>query len=267
MSGAVGHRASEAVRKARKLAALLRDPFYRRALRACVPASVEHRAVAFEHRFASVVDLGANRGQFALFALREFPGARLHCFEPFPGARSQLARMVGRRPNVRIFDVAAGSAAGESQLHVSALDHSSSLLPITERLTGEFPGTHEAERVTVRTARLDAVLDPADLPSPSLLKIDVQGFELEALQGAEALLPCFTEILVEGSFVEFYAGQPLAGEVICHLEARGFRMAGVFSVMRGRGGECLQADFLFVNSRAACAASGRQLDPVQPAAA
>ena len=247
MSAVLAHRGSEVLRKGVKLAALLRDPAYRKALRRRVPASVEHRTVAFEHGFASIVDLGANRGQFALFALREFPQALLYCFEPFPRARAQLAQITANRSRVRIFDLAVGAADGEHTLHVSALDHSSSLLPITQRLTREFPGTYEQEQVTVRTTRLDAVLERTDLPSPSLLKIDVQGYELEALRGAKGLLPYFAEVLVEGSFVEFYAGQPLAGEIVTLLDASGFRLAGVFSVMRGKGGECLQADFLFVN--------------------
>ena len=243
------HHGSEALRRGSKLAVLLAHPDYRSGLRAGAPASVEHRTVAFEHDFACVLDVGANRGQFALFAVRRFPDAKLYCFEPFPEARAVLERLLRGRRNVRVYELAASVSSAARELHISGLDHSSSLLDITDRLTGEFPGTAEVNRVTVETARLDETLRSGELIRPTLLKLDVQGFELEALRGAEGLLPHVDEILVELSFVEFYAGQPLAGEIVALLDASGFRLAGVFSMMRGRGGECLQADFLFVNRR------------------
>ena len=239
-----------AVRRGHKLLLLLADPSYRAGLRLRAPASVEHRGVAFEHEFSSVLDVGANRGQFAIFALRRFPGADLFSFEPYPEAFAALAKLVGVRPNVHLFELALSSTKGPRDLHVSGLDHSSSLLPITRRLTDEFTGTAEAATVQVASARLDETVSPEQLRRPVLLKLDVQGFELEALRGAEALLSNIDEILIELSFVEFYAGQPLSGEVIAHLDARDFRLAGVYGVMRGRAGECLQADFHFVRGKA-----------------
>lgn len=83
------------------------------------------------------------------------------------------------------------------------------------------------------------------------MKIDVQGYELEVLRGAEGLLERFATILVECSFVERYAGQPPAEEVIRYLAERGFRLAGVFSPAYNETGQCLQADALFERRGAA----------------
>jgi len=59
---------------------------------------------------------------------------------------------------------------------------------------------------------------------PALLKLDVQGFELSALQGCGRLLERFRYVYVEASFIELYVGQALATEVIGFLFSRGFNL-------------------------------------------
>ena len=222
---------------------------YRRALGLGVAAATEHHSVAFEHDFATVIDVGANRGQFGLVAAWRFPGAELHCFEPLPEARSKLMRVLGRdRRRLRVYDVALGAASGTDTFNVSASDDSSSLLAPTTAQLETFPKTELAERRTVQVARLDEVITGHHLRRPCLLKVDVQGYELEVLRGADALLESLDELLIECSFVELYEHQPLAGEIVSHCAERSFRLAGIFSLVRDDSGRCLQADFLFVRS-------------------
>jgi FkbM family methyltransferase len=195
-----------------------------------------------------VIDAGANRGQFAVFAARRFPGATLICFEPLPGPRAQLRRAFGTIDRVRVSDVALGAANKEAEFHVSAADDSSSLLPIGHRQREAFPGTDERTTMTVQVRRLDEVLRPDELVTPVLLKIDVQGGELGVLQGAEALLGSIDAVLVEVSFVELYSGQGLADEVWAHLQSHGFSWRGVWSMTYGPRRECLQGDLLFARA-------------------
>jgi FkbM family methyltransferase len=237
------------LQKARKLATVLAHPSYRRALRHRVAAATEHHSVAFEHCFATVIDVGANRGQFSLFAARRFPAAELHCFEPLPEARSKLVRALGRDSRrLHVYDAALGASSGPETFNVSASDDSSSLLVPTTTQTATFPNTGLAEHRTVEVARLDRVIAPQVVTRPCLLKLDVQGYELEVLRGADALLESLDELLIECSFVELYEHQPLAGEIVSHCAERSFRLAGIFSLVRDDSGRCLQADFLFVRS-------------------
>lgn len=239
-------------RKLRKLFRLVRTPLYRRALRLHVAAAVEHEDTPFKHEFASVIDVGAHHGQFALFTRHRFPHAQLYCFEPLPGAQKVIRQVFPQQARIEIFDVALGSdAAATRSMHVSRLDDSSSLLPITERYTTAFPGTEEATSISVPVTRLDDIFAEPAPARPCLLKIDVQGYELEVLRGGERILSILRgvdEVFVECSFVELYAGQALAGELIAHLWSRGFKLAGVFGVKRDLAGRCLQADFLFQQS-------------------
>lgn len=222
---------------------LLPRPDYLRALRHGVAAAVDHERVPFEPDFATVLDVGAGRGQFALVARRRYPSASLHCFEPLAHARQKLTAVVGC--DARVHAVALGSTNTPAHLHVSEKGDSSSLLPITARQVAAFPGTGEAGQIVVNRARLDEIIDPQALARPSLLKIDVQGYELEVLQGTEQVIHLIDDVLVECSFAEFYAGQPLADEVVCYLRPKGFELVGVFSIARDEAGRCLQADFHF----------------------
>ncbi|MFX8747328.1 FkbM family methyltransferase, partial [Acinetobacter baumannii] len=85
-----------------------------------------------------------------------------------------------------------------------------------------------------------------DLATPALLKIDVQGGELDVLKGAESLLSSFAAIYVECSYVSLYEGQALASDVIAFLAERGFLIAGVFNQHEHWRIGPVQADFLFV---------------------
>ncbi len=212
-------------------------------LREGVFPSLEHASVPFGAEFATVLDIGASRGQFALFALARFPGAKLICFEPLPDARATAHRVLNGR-DVELHGVALGAVRGEKTLNVSVHDDSSSLLPIGPEQTRAFPGTHESHKIVVSVDVLDAYLGE-DIRRPCLLKIDVQGSELDTLKGAERSLSCVDEIFIEVSFVELYTGQALASEVICYLAEHDFELVDFSGLVRAANGTALQADLLF----------------------
>lgn len=237
-------RRSNCLRKARKLLRLLRTPSYRAALRHGVAATIEHDAVPFGHDYRSVIDVGAHQGQFSLFASTRFPGATLWAIEPLAEPRARLQRVLVGKP-LTVIAAAASNTRGIAAFHVSNASDSSSLLEITAANVQAFAGTAEARVISVWSAPLDELLDGAALARPCLLKIDVQGAELDVLTGAERTLELVDEALVECSFVELYRGQALADDIVSYLSERGFDLSGVHSLVRDAGGRRLQADLLF----------------------
>jgi FkbM family methyltransferase len=236
--------------RAVKLMAILRHKPYRRALRFGVAASTEHAHTSLPHDYATVLDIGANRGQFALLATRRFPGACMICIEPLEGPRATLERVLPDRTRVRVIGTALAAASRESHMFVSRADDSSSLLAPTEQQLSRFPGTDIVDQVSIRTERLDALISHRDVIRPALLKIDVQGSELEVLVGAGGLLDKIDTILVECSFVELYLGQPLADEVVRFLHTRSFALTSVAAPNLDASGQVVQADLVFVRAEA-----------------
>lgn len=239
--------------KSCKLAAILRVSTWREALRRHqVAAGSEHLLVLRQFNGCrTVVDIGANRGQFALVARRCFPDARIVSFEPLPGPAAIFRRVFAQDHAVILHEAAVGPHAARSTMHVSARDDSSSLLPIAALQSAMFPGTAEVSTTEVSVASLNAFIDAADIAAPALLKLDVQGFELEALAGCEPLLSLFDWVYCECSFVELYATQKLAADVIEWLSDRGFRLQGMFNPAYDSEGRAIQADFLFCRNGAA----------------
>jgi FkbM family methyltransferase len=231
--------------RANKLRRVLQEPSYRQALRQGVAATTEHEDVVFPREYGTVIDVGANRGQFALFALHRFPTAQLLCFEPLSEAHRKLTEVVGDNPRVRVERCAIGATEGNLNLNITRSDDSSSLLQPTALQLQTFPNTDAVSSSEVRVKTLDDVIEPGQLTPPFLLKIDVQGFELEVIKGAQRLLGENGDLLVESSFAELYADQALADEVVAALLSQGYRLRGIFSVTRGLDGAPLQGDFLF----------------------
>lgn len=219
-------------------------PAYRPALRKGVAPSIELNGLDLPDGIATVFDVGANRGQFMLWASHRFPGARIWSFEPLPAAREVLASVVPEGRDVTISPLGLGAAAGRSAFHVAQADDSSSLLEAGEEQLRMAPGSAAGEKIEIEVARLDETVE-ADFARPALLKIDVQGTELDVLEGAAGLLGRIDFILAECSFVELYRGQALAHEVIAFLAGRGFRLVGICSPTTGAGGRTVQADLLF----------------------
>jgi FkbM family methyltransferase len=235
--------ATELLRRGAKLARLLLDGRFRAGLRHGVAATIEHEAALAGRDFASVVDVGASRGQFTLLSAGLYPEARIFAFEPLPQPYAVLARVTARRPRIRTHQAAIGPQAGPTRMHVMRPDDCSSLLA-PSALESTIFGSAEDGSATIALAPLDAFLSARELAPPALLKLDVQGFELEALEGCAALLDRFAAVYVECSFERLYEGQALADEILAHLAERGFGLKGVYNAVYDRRGRAVQADFL-----------------------
>lgn len=214
-------------------------------MRSGVAATVEHDGLPLRHDLRTVVDVGANRGQFTLYALARFPSAHIVAFEPLPKAAEHMRGLFAAEDRVEVVPVALGETEGEVVMHLSAREDSSSLLPVGERQVSTFPGTGEVGTTRADVRTLDSVFVDRKLARPALLKIDVQGFELSVLRGAEQTLSSFDQILVEASFAELYEGQALFPDVSHHLEGRGFRLVSGSISTSDPSGRWLQGDFLY----------------------
>ena len=210
-----------------------------------VVATYEHESILRDLKPNLVVDVGANYGQFSLLCSKIWPQAQIIAFEPIPKCFNKMKQIFTSKSNIIIHNVALGNYNGESSFHISKSIDSSSLLEITELQNSIFRKTYEKKQTIVKVTTLKDALEGVELPSGSILKIDVQGGEFEVLEGAVNTLQTFDYIFVELSFFELYLEQKLAGSTIVFLSSQGFKLIQMGNVYVKKTVGVIQADFLF----------------------
>jgi len=228
-----------------KLLNILRYRVFISALLKGTAAGTEHLRMLNDLYCNHIIDVGANKGQFALVARKKFPKARIDSFEPLSEAADTFEKVFRNENNTFLHRIAIGRKEESHTIYVSNKDDSSSLLPIGENQVSLFPGTQELEQRSIKVAPLESIIARNDIQQPSMLKIDVQGYELESLYGCQSLFDKINYIYCECSFFELYEDQALTHEIIDFLSENGFKLSGIYHVHYNKSGIAIQADFLF----------------------
>lgn len=194
----------------------------------------------------AVLDVGAHTGQFALAARAAFPSARILAFEPQPDCFNELERTMAGDASFLAFNCGLGRLQGELAFERNDFTASSSFLRMTGRHQEEFTQTKRTQTVRFPVRRLDDVMAEVGAAGPLLVKLDVQGFEREVLEGGRATMAQATVAIVETSLVTLYEGQPLFGEMLKFMDELGFSFAGTFDeITSPHDGRALQVDAIF----------------------
>jgi FkbM family methyltransferase len=194
----------------------------------------------------TVIDVGANVGQFAVACKRIFSGATVHSFEPLPECAAKLKQNVAKLAGVRVYAIALGEQSGEVVFHVNSHSHSSSILALGDRHRRAFPHAREMHTIKVPVSTLDLEMKSIPLEGPVLLKLDVQGYEPQVLEGATETLKRVDYVLLEASFRPMYEGERTFMEIARTMEEREFEFLRPIAWLNDpRTGEVLQADALF----------------------
>lgn len=235
--------------KLRKMSRLLKNCLFRRGLRYGVAAAIEHETPLSRIQPVTVLDVGANKGQFSLLCRSLYPSAEIIAFEPLEEPAVKFDRVFAGDARTRLIRSAVGPTAESRKMFVSRRQDSSSLLPITQHQVAVFPGTELDSVCEVATAPLDDLVAPDLLSRPVLLKLDIQGYELEALRSAERILDVTEFVYLEMSFLELYGGQCLADDVIRYLQGKNFVLSAVSNAISRNDVGVVQMDVLFVKGR------------------
>ena len=193
------------------------------------------------YRPTRVIDGGANVGAFARKARSYFPSAKIDMIEPQPACQEALSNLATE----------AGYAF--HQVALVGPNHKEPKIPLRiapgEITTGAHVVDHVGDDIAeVSATTIDELLDEelSDGLERIFLKLDLQGYELEALAGAEKTLTEIDVILTEVSFFA-QAYEPPIRKLMNFLDARGFELYDIAALgSRSRDGRARQGDFVFV---------------------
>ena len=188
-------------------------------------------------RIQEIVDIGANKGQFAKIARFCWPRAFIDSYEPDALAGAAFVREHGADRRIRLHQFALGEKAGILTIHCgSTSEQNSALIEIQ---------TDSSRTFEVRVERLDDVANEGR-GGVRMVKIDVQGFEMHVLGGAEAFLQATQFVLVEVSLMDMFVGGAKPEEIWSWLRQHGFDYRAVLDCYYDpTTGTMLQMDVLF----------------------
>lgn len=188
----------------------------------------------------TVIDVGAAWGKWSRACANVFSDARYFMVEPLKECCAQLEVVTKELNNAQFVQTVVGQTEGSVTFHVHPdLEGSSIYLEDEDGVNGmprELPCT------TLDTLRRTHALEP-----PFLLKLDVQGAELEALRGGTEVLRDAAYVILEVSLLATCRGTPAFDEVITFMKAHGFAVYDVLGLLyRPLDRALCQIDICFV---------------------
>jgi FkbM family methyltransferase len=198
-------------------------------------------------RINLVLDVGANVGQYAMRLRSSGYGERIVSFEPYATAYRQLKRSASRDPLWEAHRLALSNYEGEGKLNVAGNSFSSSLLAMSSRHLESAPESAYVDSERVSVVRLDSLWDDLVAGARAWIKLDVQGYEMQVLQGAGERLDEARVVETELSLTSLYEGAAPWRTLVDWLEDREFSLVGVEPGFEDpRSGRMLQFDGVFV---------------------
>jgi FkbM family methyltransferase len=190
----------------------------------------------------TIVDIGANVGQFSLLLYNKFPTAKFFLFEPLKQEYLILKKIFKRNNNFIIKNIALGKKKKFIKINILKRRDSSSILKPTKINSAIFNNNFIIGNSIVKITRLKDCINK--IKKPSLLKIDVQGYELEVLKGAD--LDQFSYIYLEGSDIQLYTKQAMIKDIEKFLSYK-FIKIKEFNIHYNKSNQKIHSDILFKN--------------------
>jgi FkbM family methyltransferase len=231
-------------RHLKKLINVTLEPFgleiYRKTIhsRTSLRGSLEH-AKNLGFYPSAIIDVGAATGTWDLY--ETFPKSRKILIEPLEEFEPHLNNVTNKYPNSEYIIAAANKESGNVTINVHPDLVGSSLY-----LENEDSNVNGSPRI-VAAITLDKICRERKLNGPFLIKVDVQGAELDVLMGASHILGNTEYVVLEVSFFQFFTGGPQISDVIIFMKERGFVVYEIFDYQyRLLDGSMSQVDIAFV---------------------
>lgn len=190
----------------------------------------------------TLIDVGSNKGQFSILMNNYYPNIKIYSFEP---QKKFLAIQKRILPfNNYFYNIALGSTTGYKKFYITKREDSSSIL---EPVNNE--SKYKIKKIKkIRIERLDNIINLKKLKKPVIIKLDIQGYELEALKGSKKILNKIDYLITEISFEKIYKKQVLEHNLINFLKKNNFLEVKRTNITK-IGNKTFQADILFIKKR------------------
>jgi FkbM family methyltransferase len=216
-----------------------------------------HRSIRLAKRLPDqdfiILDIGGGIGASLRLYLKYFPANRIMLFEPVKESFKTIESKYGKSGNVTFCNLAVGNEKTVKEINIANRVTSSSILPLSAETESVFYdektlGLNRNE--TIEIVRLDDFLKNKN-DKIGIMKLDVQGFEMNVLQGAEETLKRTSLILLEAGNHDVYVGSPKYYEIDEYLRAHGFTLYDIIPSVLDKG-QLKEWDVIYIANSALC---------------
>ncbi len=195
----------------------------------------------------TVLDIGANEGQYAKMIRIGGYKNRIISFEPTRGAFTKLQKISASEQHWEVYNMALGNFDGRIEINVSGNSQSSSILEMNETHLNTAPASKYIGKEIVEIRTLNSLFKELNISDrPVYMKIDTQGFEKNVLLGANSFLNSIKAVQLEMSVQPLYQGEELYYQLSDYLYQGGFRLVKIVRGLTKSDGELLQFDGVFM---------------------
>ena len=218
------------------------------------PLNSEEKLLSFllgEHQIDLVLDIGANKGQFAMELLKSGFAGNVVSFEPLPETFKELQANAKKYPRWKVENLAVGNQTGSITINVSANTESSSVLAMLDRHSDLAPESKYVKSLSVPIITLDKYVANEMLICKNVfLKIDVQGFEESVLIGAATTLQNVKLLQLEISFTPLYQNSTVYYTMMEKIEKMGFSFFSLQPAFTDyKTGQIFQIDAIYIKQQ------------------
>ena len=192
----------------------------------------------------TIIDIGSNKGQFILLMEQIFPNKIVYSFEPIIEMINKQKKFFKYKKNITFHNLALGSSICSKEFLITSRMDSSSFLKVASN-TNKSKNYSVIEKRDIKVSTLDEILLNEIFLYPLLIKMDVQGYELEVLKGAKNLLKKTDYLLLEVSENEMYQNQPTEKIIIEYLKDLNFEIFKANNWLSIKNTNFKQRDILF----------------------
>jgi len=196
-----------------------------------------------------IIDGGASIGDTSQSFSKLFPNAVVHAFEPFPAFLNALHIKGDQNKNIKVHPLALGRNNCTNAFNVNQSEATNSLLKPNENATEIYGSLFNAKKIiNVQVIKLDDWIKSSESQMIDILKLDLQGGELDALKGAQNLFEqgLIKTVLCEFMFKNSYQEQASWIELARNIENYGLRLFNLYQTQHYKG-QIIQADLLFIH--------------------
>lgn len=178
-----------------------------------------------------ILEAGAHMGYDTFGLAKIWPAGKVYAFEPVPHLYIDLEERVKGLKNVSLYNLALGEKNCSIQMFVSSgkSTASSSILKPSKHLE-LFPSVMFDQKVNVEMKTLNHWIKKEKISEVDLMWLDLQGYEINALQGASDFIKNVSVIYTELCTSELYEGLTTKDDYISFLNDLGFTLIGLSGV-------------------------------------